>query len=277
MPENYARYFWRGHLRRLKFYNPALPITVDYAKALRTDPITLTLRFEHEDPEILRMLRSSIKKRARKSTAQKMVRGEMSEDEKEPLTRQQDSNVRNAPVTWKSKEEEVEALHQAAIDAELSAETTTEEKATKHDMDASADKVLGEAAANIDGGASAADVPEGETIDVNASSLFNDEIVLSATSTNVKGATTLYTRSVTLDIRNRPPQEIWKWFSQNACCTKVEMSEADRKEWGELDSFSAKSAIDRQKVKEGREAVKKEKADLLRARGEADRLKQEAM
>jgi hypothetical protein len=49
------------------------------------------------------------------------------------------------------------------------------------------------------------------------------------------------------------------------------------KEEAELEKFFAQSAIDRQRVKEGREAVKKEKADLQRARGEADRLKQEAL
>ena len=264
-------------MRRLKFYNPALPITVAYAKALPTDLITLTLRFEHKDPEILRKMPGSIRESARKSTAQQIVRDEMSEDEKELLARQQDPNFRNAPVSWKSKEEDAEALHQAAIDAEVSLEATTEEKATKTDMEVSADKIPEEEAANIDAGASEEDIPEGETVDINASSLFNDDVVPSATSTNVKGAATLYTRSVTLGLSHRSVEEIGDWFSQRTWCTDVEKSEIDSKEQAELDLFFEQSAIDRQRVKEGREAVRKEKADLQRARGEADRLKQEAM
>jgi hypothetical protein len=247
-------------LRRLKFYNPALPITVDYAKPLPNKLITLALRFEHKDPEILRKIPGNTIMSARKPKAQQIVRAEMSEDEKELLARQQDPNFRNAPVSWKSKEEEAEVLHQAAIDAEVSAEATAEEKATKPDMKASAEEI-----------------PERETIDANATSLFNDEVVPSATSTNVKGAATLYTRSVTLGLSQRSGQQIWSWFRQRTQCTRVEMSDKDLKERAELASFFAQSDIDRQKVKEGREAVRKEKADLQRARGEADRLKQEAI
>lgn len=182
----------------------------------------------------------------------------MNEDEKELLAREQDPNFRNAPVSWKSKEE-ADALHQAAIDAEVSI------------------KAAAEASVGQDTESPAVDIPEGESPEMEASAAPTDEVLPSTTSTPVKGAPQLYTRTVTLGLRHRTADEIWAWFSQRTRCTELEMSDVDMREQAELDLFFRQSAIDRELVKEGREAVRKEKADLQRARGDADRLKQEAM
>jgi hypothetical protein len=270
-----GRHFWRQHLRRLKFYNPALPITVDYAKALPTDLLTLTLRFEHKDPEVLRNMPGSTRQTAKNPTPKSLVRDEMSEDEKELLARQQDPNFRNAPVSWKTKEEEDAALHQAAIEAEVSPDAATEGRAT--DLEASVGQITEESAASSAVGASAEDTLEGEKTLMEASPLFNDEVIPTTTSTSLKGAPALYTRSVTLGLNKRSVDDIWKWFSERTRCTDVEISQADANERAELDRFFEQSTIDRELVREGREAVRKEKADLERARGDADRLKQEAM
>lgn len=243
-PVHSARTFWKNHLRRLKFHNPALPITVDYTSASPTDPVILTLQFEHKDPEVLQKIAGNIANKVKKTPRpQKLVPDEMSETEKEILARQQSPNFRNAPVSWKSKEEEAEALHQAAVDAEASADKTAEEGPT----------------------------------DVDPSTLPSDAVVPSPLSATAKGAPTLYTRTVTLGLRNRSPAEIWDWFSNNTRCTNVPKSAADSREEAELAVFFKQSDIDRQRVKEGREAVRKEKADLQRARGEADKLKAEAL
>ena len=260
-------------MRRLKFYNPALPITVDYAKGIPTELVTLTLKFEHKDPEILRKIPGSIRESARKSAPKQVLRDEMTEDEKELLARQQDPNFRNAPVSWRSKEEEAEFLDQAAIDAEVAADKTGNDEVADTATKASADKISDQGATDT---SSPDNVLEEKTPDI-ASTLSNDEVVPSTSSTTAKGASTLYTRAITLGLSHRSADEIWNWFSQRTRCTDVEKSESDVKEQAELEKFFAQSAIDRQRVKEGREAVKKEKADLQRARGEADRLKQEAL
>ena len=261
-------------MRRLKYYNPALPITVDYAKGIPAELVTLTLKFEHKDPEILRKIPGSIRESARKSTSKQLVRDEMTEDEKELLARQQDPNFRNAPVSWKSKEEEAESLDQAAIDAEVAADKNGNDELANVVTEASANNTLDQEATDI---ASPDNSHEEKTPDLSTSPVFNDEVVPSTSSTTAKGAPTLYTRAVTLGLSHRSADEIWNWFSQRTRCTDVEKSEADLQEEAELEKFFAQSAIDRQRVKEGREAVRKEKADLQRARGEADRLKQEAL
>jgi hypothetical protein len=260
-------------LRRLKFYNPALPITVDYAKGIPAELVTLTLKFEHKDPEVLRKMPGSIRESARKSTPKQMVRDEMTEDEKELLARQQDPNFRNAPVSWRNKEEEAESLDQAAIEAEVAADKTGNDEVADSTTKASADKTLSHEETDI---SSPDNTHEEKTPDITAT-VFNDEVVPSTSSTTAKGAPASYTRAITLGLSHRSADEIWNWFSQRTRCTDVEKSESDVKEEAELEKFFAQSAIDRQRVQEGREAVKKEKADLQRARGEADRLKQEAL
>ena len=174
----------------------------------------------------------------------RVVTDNMTEEEKEIIARQQSPNFRDAPVNWKKPEEQVEpqaAEDQAAIEAETEIETP--EEATPSDTD--------------------------------LSNLPSDEVILSPSAS--KGGATLYRRSITLGLRERTSMEIWKWFRSRTNCSNVPKSKEDDREEEALAVVFKQSAIDRIRVKEGRDAVRKEKADLQRARGEADRLKAESV
>ena len=176
----------------------------------------------------------------------------MTEEEKEMLARQQSPNFRDAPVNWKKTDQQIEtqeAVDQAAIEAETATETPTEMPTESSEAAPPADTDL--------------------------SSLPSDAVVPSPSAS--KGGPTLYTRSITLGLRERSSEEIWKWFESRTKCTDVPKSEEDSREEETLALFFKQSAIDRQYVKEGRDAVRKEKADLQRARGESDLLKSEAV
>lgn len=224
-----------------------MPITVDYGQAELSAPITLSLTFEHKDPEVLAKIGGNVaglaRAQARKS-AQRMLMDGMTEDEKEAIARQQSPNFREAPRDWKkpeapSKVDAQEAVEQAAIEAEATPKVTEE-------------------------------LPS----DIDPSTLPSDAVVPSPAST---AGTTLYTRSVTLGLRDRTAANIWNWFFDRTRCTDVPRSAEDSTEMAALNEFFKKSAIDRERVKEGRDAVAKEKADLARARGEANQLKEEAV
>jgi Mitochondrial ribosomal protein L51 / S25 / CI-B8 domain len=249
-----AREFWRNHLRRLKFHNAALPITVDYTEADLTAPITLSLKFEHKDPEVLEKIGGNVAGLARtpqrRRAAQPVLMNEMTEDEKEALARQQSPNFREAPVDWKKQDDPLEAdaqeaAEQAAIEAEATPTTPARPEAT-----------------------------EKSPSDVDLSNLSSDAVV---PSPNARAGSILYTRSVTLGLRNRSAGNIWTWFSDRTRCTPVPRSAEDIGELRKLGEFFKQSAIDRERVKEGRDAVRKEKEDLARARGEANKLKEEAV
>jgi hypothetical protein len=175
---------------------------------------------------------------------------EMTEDEKEALARQQSPNFREAPVDWKkpddpSETDAQEAAEQAAIEAEATPAAPATPEATERPPSA-----------------------------VDLSTLPSDAV---EPSPHAKAGSTLFTRSVTLGLRDRSAGNIWAWFSDRTCCTPVPRSAEDIDELRKLGEFFKQSAIDRQRVKEGRDAVKKEKEDLARARGEANKLKEEAV
>ena len=84
-------------------------------------------------------------------------------------------------------------------------------------------------------------------------------------------------RTVTMGLRGHGPDTIWEWFKQRTGCQKVPESQEDIQARKRLDEFFAKAELDRQRVKAGVDAMRKEKEDLKRARGEAEKLQAEAM
>jgi hypothetical protein len=85
-----------------------------------------------------------------------------------------------------------------------------------------------------------------------------------------------FTRNARLNLGKEGAPEIWKWFKKTTSCQEVTMSAQDEELRRELQSFFQKAEKDRQLVKAGIEAMRKEKQELKRAREAAERLTSES-
>ena len=85
--------------------------------------------------------------------------------------------------------------------------------------------------------------------------------------------TQLYTLSISSSVRNYTPGQIWTWFKGRAECTDVHTSPNDQAARDELAVTLQQSATDRRRVKKGVDEMKAEKERLARAKGEAERLR----
>ncbi|KIX02080.1 uncharacterized protein Z518_08019 [Rhinocladiella mackenziei CBS 650.93] len=85
----------------------------------------------------------------------------------------------------------------------------------------------------------------------------------------------IFMRRVTLNLAQQPSQRIWKWFQKTTNCEDF----PEEPEWTalmkRLEEFAKQSEIDRQLVKAGRDAVKKQQEELKKARETAERITNE--
>lgn len=86
----------------------------------------------------------------------------------------------------------------------------------------------------------------------------------------------IFTRNGTLPLNDKDPKDIWRWFQKTTSCKDVTRTEQDEILRRQLQAFSVKAAHDRQLVKAGMDDLRKQKADLKRAREAAERLTSEA-
>ena len=124
--------FWRNHLRRLKFYNPALPVSVEHSRIdspERRRRRILQLTFEGTDVQALKAILQS--KAGRVSAALEKRRKEK-RTEKERLTRMQ-------ALTKEDKDDDEEKrladANELAKERGLTAEEEKEELARGQDLD----------------------------------------------------------------------------------------------------------------------------------------------
>lgn len=87
---------------------------------------------------------------------------------------------------------------------------------------------------------------------------------------------TVYTREITLGLRGRSAGQIFSYFKHITKARQYYRSVPDRHAKGRMDRFFDRAEEDRQRVKAGIDAMKREKEDLKRAREAADRLASEA-
>lgn len=85
-----------------------------------------------------------------------------------------------------------------------------------------------------------------------------------------------FTRQVTLELGQQHSEQIWRWFQSTTNCEDFPEDPIDSARMEELRIFFEKAEEDRQRVKAGMDAMRKQKADLKKAREAAERLANEA-
>jgi hypothetical protein len=247
-----ARLFWRNHLRRLKYHNPALPISIEQGPGDLGSPMALNLTFEGTDVEALKAVakvRENLGERSEKKSRLAQMRelakeGFLTEEEKEKLARTQSPNWRDAPRDGMISEEEEE-------------EEELEREAEAADMETLAD-LSGQW--TVDDGEVVLKEPQPEA----------------SADTGDQPPAPMYTLIVTLGVKDRTASQIWNWFKTRTNCTEVPRSVEDEKEYKELAGVFSQSAMDRRRVKKGVDERKANDEMLRRARGEVEKLKAEA-
>jgi Mitochondrial ribosomal protein L51 / S25 / CI-B8 domain len=245
-----ARLFWRNHLRRLKYHNPALPISVEHGPGNLRSPMTLSLTFEGADVDALKAIPKDIEisgklseeERRREQLRDLAKEGWLTEKEKEELARKQSPNWRDAPREGMTAEEEREA---EAADLETLADLS------KGSTTGNDEVVLKE--------------PQPE-VSVNANANAGEQ----------PPRPPIYTRSVTVGVKDRTASQIWNWFKMQTNCTDVPRSAEDDNEYRQLARVFSQSAMDRRRVKKGVDERKANDEMLKRARGEVEKLRAEA-
>lgn len=216
-----VREFWRQDLRRLKYYNPGISVTVDQPAVGLSQPSYISVQYESPDRQILQRIDASY--------------GEFSRLESKRVDPANQKKTTTAAAVTQDPSE---------IGAEIA----------RRDLD-----VLSHA-------------PKDE---IHTKTQLNPDS--SSSSTNPPQPQTIYTRTVTLPAFRSSPQSIWRWIMKGTGCETYQrqMSTEEQKERGELQSFFRKADIDRKRVKEGLDKVKREKQELKLAREAADRLASE--
>jgi hypothetical protein len=168
--------------------------------------------------------------------------GWSAEQEREELARKQSPNWREAPR---------EGMRKKLTDGESS-----EREAEKQDKETLAER------------------PAKRTADDDAVVLKEPQPEADA----IGGSTPapIYTRSVTLGVKNRTASQIWNWFKMRTNCTEVPRSAEDETAFRELAGVLSRSAMDRGRVKKGVDERKANDEMLRRARGEVEKLRAEA-
>lgn len=87
---------------------------------------------------------------------------------------------------------------------------------------------------------------------------------------------TMFQRNLTLGLRGRYAIDIWHWFLSATGARPYIVSRSDAMLMRHHREHEKKAAVDRERVKSGIDAMKKEKEELRRAREAAERLQSEA-
>ncbi|KIV80278.1 hypothetical protein PV11_07791 [Exophiala sideris] len=86
----------------------------------------------------------------------------------------------------------------------------------------------------------------------------------------------IFTRNAKLSLDRTHAREIWRWFQKTTKCEDVPVAPQDEELRQKLATFFQQSEVDRKLVQIGVDAVRKQKADLKRAREAAERLTAES-
>jgi hypothetical protein len=200
--------------------------------------MTLRLVFEGIDVDALK----AIAKKSERPRVEQRKEGALTEteEEKEEAARRQSPNWRDAPGREGTGIVEDEELEREAEDRETLAERAVVRTADDDEV------VLKEPQ------------PEASTVE------------------GEEPPPPIYTRSVTLGVKDRTASQIWNWFKMRTNCTEVPRSAEDQKEFDGLSVRFRNSAADRRRVKKGVDERKANDEMLRRARGEVEKLRAEA-
>jgi hypothetical protein len=207
----------------------------------------LRLVFEGTDREVLKGLAEASGRPRKRMVLAGAKEAALTEEEKEELARKHSPNWRDAPGREGIGKVEEEQEEGEELERNVEAEDT---------------EALG-------------DRERPRTAD-------DDEVVLKepqpAASMNPGEAPSalVYTRSVTLGIKDRTASQIWNWFKIRTNCTDVPRSQEDQEGYDQMSWVLRRSAWDRERVKKGVDERKANDEMLRRARGEVEKLKAEA-
>ncbi|KIW96337.1 uncharacterized protein Z519_03406 [Cladophialophora bantiana CBS 173.52] len=112
--------------------------------------------------------------------------------------------------------------------------------------------------------------------EIEAKSQPVEETTASTSSSLASPATSIFTRSVELRLGPHQPGSIWKWFQNTTKCEDFPENPEENEQMERLNEFFVKAEEDRQRVKAGMDAIRKQKEDLKRAREAAERMANEA-
>ena len=277
------RELWHNVLARLKFHNPSLPITI-----IRNGSYPrLTLFFESEDRAALERIAHStldlaIKNKRSKVNARRQSSGSLhAKDtldhvaEEEEVLRNQSPNWRDAPGPQQQLESEDGKEVQPSLSPQNGDPSASRYPIVTSDSPSSTDSdFVRRIAWDLHTRFDLERIPELATrldrIHVKSQSAANP----SAPSTT-QPPKTIYTRKVVNGVLENP-KDIWQWFKARTGAVDLPRSAEDREQAAKLRDHEAKAAIERARVKKGVDEMKREEADLKRARQEADRLTTEA-
>ncbi|OAP57959.1 hypothetical protein AYL99_07049 [Fonsecaea erecta] len=113
-------------------------------------------------------------------------------------------------------------------------------------------------------------------IEAKSQSSNDTPAAASLSSSPTTDATSIFTRSVELRLGPHQPGNIWKWFQNTTKCEDFPENPEENEQMERLKEFFAKAEEDRQRVKAGMDAIRKQKEDLKRAREAAERMANEA-
>lgn len=251
-----ARDFWHKELKRFKYWNPTLRTEVETIRNGENEPMYLTVEYESTDRDALSQLKAfplpkpqlKIKPRANSKTEQ---------EEQERQLRQQ--------VAESNPDPRKGLIQPKSIAAQLG----IQQLAFATDKPTPSPKFL---------------KPVTLTPDI-LSRAPKDEITVKAqpaaeasTPQTTSPPQTTYSRSLTLPLAGVRHHEIWNWIRQHTGLPDHRARPtAEKVAYLELVNHKKRAAKDRQLVKGGVEAMKREEAELKKAREAADRMAAEAV
>lgn len=245
-----SRLFLLGPLQRLKYYNPALPISV----IKRGTYPRLVLTFESEDENALKTIPPSTITPA----WQQKRPGQLSQTERadtfDNLSKQQvEEELRQQSPHWTGA-------------------PGKSPKKQKSESSAQLDQRTRGAWSSLDEGHRLELLDRFDRVTIKSQPAADP-----ADPSSTRPPKTTYQRKVVLALTGQHHLAIWDWFRKRAGTVTVRRSLEDYEAFGRMREFAKQSEIDRRRVKEGVDAMKREQADLKRARQEAEKLSTEAV
>lgn len=241
-----ARRFWHEELRRLKYHNPALKTEVETATTTEQGPCFLTVEYESTDRQALERLNISLPKpllRIRRAGTPAAESNQADKPKRVSRYKSQEPAQEPSTNSWIVKARELGVSKLVTGKMKMpSPESLRPIEMTPAVKDAA---------------------PKDEIV------VKSQPLSSSSQPQSVSSPTMLYSRTLTLPLAAIRHTEIWNWLRQHTDLpykgSSPEQKEAE-KEHQEMLKFLAKADKDRQLVRAGFMAKKKEENDLKAAR-----------
>lgn len=252
-----AREFWHTIVRRLKYYNPSLPVKVDFVRAGQNEPLYMTVTYETPEKKFLEKNIKMPRPLFRIPQPPKKIQEQLK------LQRQQQQRQPDTDPETRTNNERRQPTFEEQMDLDGKDGKRRQRQVSK--------------------------IPAVTIPPHIAAVAPKDEITLvpqPATDPAAPQTTSppqpVYSRTLTLPLAGLRHHEIYWWFKQplkasglfryGARRTPLE----EKMEISKLQAFKKRAQMDRIRVKKGVEAMKREEAELKKARESAAAMTAEA-